>query len=100
MASWWGGAFEKIVRSTKRCLRKLIGCAHFSLEEFTTALVEIEAVLNSRPLGYVSGEDTDEPITPSHLVVGRRILSLPDHLDHMRPPGDDDYTQDQDHAKG
>lgn len=24
-APWWGGAFERMVRSTKRCLRKMIG---------------------------------------------------------------------------
>ena len=54
-APWWGGAFERMVRSTKRCLKKLIGRAHISLDELTTALAEIEAVLNSRPLSYVSG---------------------------------------------
>ena len=46
-------------------------------DELTTALAEIDTVLNSRPLSYVSGEDMEEPITPSHLVVGHRILSLP-----------------------
>ena len=70
-AQWWGGAFERMVRSTKRCLKKLIGRAHFSLDELTTALAEVEAVLNSRPLSYFSGEDMEEPITPSHLIVGR-----------------------------
>lgn len=94
LAPWWGGAFERMVRSTKRCLRKMIGRAHFSHEELNTALAEIEAVLNSRPLGYYSGEDTEEPITPSHLVVGRRILSLPDHLDHMVELDDEEYTLD------
>ena len=97
-APWWGGAFERIVRSTKRCLRKLIGRAHFSHEELTTTLTEIEAVLNSRPLSYVSGEDIDEPITPSHLIVGRRLLSLPDHLDHMCVLEDGDYTLDEHHV--
>ena len=24
-ALWWGGVFERMVRSTKRCLRKIIG---------------------------------------------------------------------------
>lgn len=38
LAPWWGRAFERMVRSTKRCLRKLIGRAHFSLDELTTAL--------------------------------------------------------------
>ena len=59
------------MRSTKRCLKKLIGRAHFSLDELTTALAEVEAVLNSRPLSYFSGEDMEELITPSHLIVGR-----------------------------
>ena len=35
-------------------------------------------ILNSRPLSYVSTEDIEEPLTPSHLLTGRRILSLPD----------------------
>ena len=44
MILWCGGAFERMVRSTKRCLRKLIGCVHFSMEKFTTALGDSEAV--------------------------------------------------------
>ena len=49
---------------------------------------EVEAVLNSRPLTYVSSEDATEPLTPSHLLVGYRILTLPDHT----IPDDSDYT--------
>lgn len=93
-APWWGGAFERMVRSTKRCLKKLIGRAHFSLDELTTALAEIEAVLNSRPLSYNSTDDMEEPITPSHLIVGRRILNLPDNLDGVCDLDDDDFTVD------
>ena len=44
-ALWWGGAFERMVRSTKRCLKKLIGRDHLS-RWATMALAEIEAVLN------------------------------------------------------
>lgn len=44
------------------------------------ALAEIEVVVNSRPLSYVSGEDIEKPIIPSHLIVGRCILDLPDGL--------------------
>ena len=97
-APWWGGAFERMVKSTKRCLKKLIGRAHFSLDELTTALAEIEAVLNSRPLSYVSGEDMEEPITPSHLIVGRRILNLPDDLDYVCDLNDDVFTLDTNRA--
>ena len=79
-APWWGGIFERLVRSTKRCLRKVLGQAKFSHDELLTALIEIEMVLNSRPLTYISADDLDEPITPSHLLVGRRLMSYPDHL--------------------
>jgi len=29
-APWWGGVFERMVRSTKRCLRKVVGRANFT----------------------------------------------------------------------
>ena len=37
-------------------------------------------MLNSRPLTYVSSEDIEEPLTPSHLKTGRRLLSIPDEI--------------------
>ena len=97
-APWWGDAFERMVRSTKQCLKKLIGRAHFSLDELITALAEIEAVLNSWPLSYVSGEDMEEPITPSHWIVGRRILNLPDKLDHVCDLNNSEFTLDTNRA--
>ena len=91
-APWWGGAFERLVRSTKWCLRKLIGRAQFSFDELVTTLAEIESVVNSRPLTYVSAGDTEEPLTPSHLIAGRRIHSLPDHLSHFEDVGDEEFS--------
>ena len=81
-APWWGGVFERMVKSTKRCLRKTIGQAKLSFDELLTVLNEVEAVINSRPLSYVSSEDWEEPLTPSHLLVGRRLMNFPDHLCH------------------
>lgn len=40
-APWWGGLFERLVRSTKRCLRKALGQAKFSYDELLTALVRL-----------------------------------------------------------
>ena len=45
------------MRSVKRCLRKIIGCASLSLDELLTAVIEVEAVVNSQPLTYVSSDD-------------------------------------------
>ena len=72
----WGGFFEKLVKSAKRCLKKTLGTAKLTYEELLTATAEVELILNSRPLSYVSMEDIDEPLTPSHLLMGRRLLSL------------------------
>ena len=49
-ASWWGGILERLVKSVKRCLHKIIGQAKLSYDELNTALVEVEANVNSHPL--------------------------------------------------
>jgi hypothetical protein len=83
-APWWGGIFERMIGLTKKCLRKIIGRAKFSFDELLTAVTEIESVLNSRPISYVSSTDLEEPLTPFHLLVGRRLSSLPDELCYRR----------------
>lgn len=40
-APWWGGFFERMVRSVKRCLKKTLGNARVTYEEFQTVLVEV-----------------------------------------------------------
>ena len=43
-----------------------------------TLIMEIETVVNDRPLAYVTEDSNDfEPLTPSHLVFGYRLTSLP-----------------------
>ena len=78
-AAFWGGVWERMVRSVKRCLRKIIGRASLTFDEISTNLVEVESVINSRPITYVY-DDTDGisyALTPSHLIYGRRILDDP-----------------------
>ena len=62
-------------------MKKVLGRTHATLESLQTIIVEVEAVLNNRPLTYVSPDVEDmEPITLSHLLHGRPIVSLP-HYD-------------------
>ena len=77
---WWGGAFERMVGSVKRCLRKVLGNARLTQDELTTVLVEVEATLNSRPLTYQHEEFDSQVLTPSHLLVGRRISPLSNYV--------------------
>lgn len=87
-APWQGGVYERLVKSTKRCLRKAIGRNSLTYEELSTLLAEVEATLNSRPLTYPDEDDLEEALTPSHLVTGYRILSLPDSTTEE----DEDYN--------
>ncbi|GFQ82076.1 transposable element Tcb2 transposase [Trichonephila clavata] len=73
---WWGGFYERerLMRSIKEPLRKIIGRANLTFEETMTILAEIENVLNHRPLTYVSDDVSDpEPLTPvNFLLVGHK----------------------------
>ena len=66
-APQWGGLFERLIKSTKRCLflRKINGQARVTYNELVTAVAEIGMILNSRPLSCVSTEDLEEPLTLS-----------------------------------
>ena len=75
---WWGGFFERLVGSVKRPLRKVLGNARLTHDELLTVLLEIESTLNSRPLTYEYDEIGGEMLTPSHLIFGFRLSSLPD----------------------
>ena len=59
----------------KWCLNETIRQAKPSYDELLTTLVEVEMVLNLRPLTYmymyVSSDDMDEPLPPSHFLVAR-----------------------------
>jgi hypothetical protein len=69
---WWGGWWERLVRSVKSALRKTIGKRCLTRCELETTLTEIEACVNSRPLCFVSDEfDCPNSLTPSHFLIGR-----------------------------
>ena len=70
----------------------MVGQSKLTYEELLTVLSEIEMVINSRPLSYVSSDDLEEPLTPSHLLVGRRLLNLPDDLLYSEQLDDEDYS--------
>lgn len=77
-APHFGGTWEREIRSLKEALRVTLGAQTVTEEVLRTVLVEIEGILNSKPLGYVSSDVADaDPVTPNSLLMGRPDSSLP-----------------------
>ena len=72
----FGGLWEAGVKSLKSHLKKTIGTAIFTYEELSTILIQIEGVLNSRPLCKMSNNPNDyNYLTPGHFLVGEAIVA-------------------------
>ena len=68
---WMGGFYERLVRAVKTPLRKVLGQSLVWEKELNTLIVEVERLVNSRPLTHVGGEDElefEQPVTPSMLM--------------------------------
>ncbi|XP_055714436.1 uncharacterized protein LOC129808690 [Phlebotomus papatasi] len=77
-----GGLWEAAVRSFKHHFKRVIGAAILTYEELNTIVVQIEAVLNSRPLVAVTNHPDDpKALTPGDLLIGRAPAQLPDNSD-------------------
>ncbi|KAI8433726.1 hypothetical protein MSG28_015714 [Choristoneura fumiferana] len=82
----FGGLWESGVRNCKFHLKRVVGNARLTYEEFSTVLTQIEAVLNSRPLSPMSSDPNDlSPLTPAHFLIGRPLTS----------PASNDLTTEQ-----
>jgi hypothetical protein len=67
-----------MVGLVKSCLVRTLGQALVTEDELYTILCEVEAHLNDRPLTDSSDSpDDDPPLTPSQLLYGRRLDSVP-----------------------
>ena len=52
-APWLGGFWERLVRSVKRVLKRIVGRSTLNYDELHTLLLEIESIINSRPITYL-----------------------------------------------
>ncbi|KAM8711560.1 hypothetical protein ACLKA7_012128 [Drosophila subpalustris] len=66
-----GGAWERLIRTTKGVLKAISPNYAFNDETLRCALMEAEFIINSRPLTFVSLESSDDvALTPNHLLLG------------------------------
>ncbi|GIX67562.1 reverse transcriptase [Caerostris darwini] len=74
-----GGLWEAGIKSTKYHLKRVVGEAKLTYEEFETFLTQIEACVNSRPLTAISNDPNDlSVLTPGHFIIGRALTSIPE----------------------
>ncbi|CAB4016096.1 integrase core domain [Paramuricea clavata] len=80
-APWWGGFWERMVRTVKGVLKKVIGRSSLNYDELYTILTEVESIMNDRPITYIYDdvESISYALSPSQLVYGRRLTSTPKH---------------------
>lgn len=69
------------MKSVKTVLRVILREQSGPDSVLQTLLVEVEGMLNFKPLGYVSSDIADlDPVTPNMLLMGRHDASLPQIL--------------------
>jgi hypothetical protein len=97
-APWWGGWWERLVRSVKSALKRSIGNRLLCRVELATNLTEVEAILNSRPLTFVGDEvDASVPLCPANFLMPLQrqvfpwkdpeqvsVKALQDRLEHQK----------------
>ena len=77
-APHFGGAWERLVKSVKRALNTTLGNTLVTDSTLRTALIEVEGVLNGRPLTHNSPDPNDfTALTPNHFILGRADSKLP-----------------------
>jgi len=69
-----GGLVGRMVGTTKRCIRKVLGKRQVDDEKINTILASIEAAINSRPL---TQDDGPEALTPAHFLHGGCLTTIP-----------------------
>lgn len=74
-----GGLWESTVKSVKRHYKIVTRNQSLTYEKLNTLMIEIEAMLNSRPITPMTNDATDfEALTPGHFLIGHPLTTLPD----------------------
>ena len=75
----FGRLWEAGIKSAKHHLRRVMGNTTLTMEEFSTLLTQIEAILNSRSISPMSSDPYDDaPLSPGHFLIGSQLTALPE----------------------
>ncbi|XP_058840856.1 uncharacterized protein LOC131696328 [Topomyia yanbarensis] len=75
------GIWEANVKCMKTHLYKTLNESYLTYEEMNTLLIQIEGILNSRPLVQLTDDPFDyEALSPGHFLVGRELTAVAEPL--------------------
>ncbi|UYV84822.1 hypothetical protein LAZ67_X003634 [Cordylochernes scorpioides] len=78
-APWWGGWWERLIGMMKQLLFRILGQTSLGYEELSTVMCDVESLMNTRPLTYLTEESEDlVPLTPSLFLHEVREVGVPD----------------------
>ncbi|KAI8430326.1 hypothetical protein MSG28_000632 [Choristoneura fumiferana] len=79
LASHMGGIYESAIKLCKNLLKRQLGNLKMHYEQLNTILIQIEGILNSRPLCALSDMPNDLTcLTPGHFLIGNSIVDVPE----------------------
>ena len=76
-APHFGGIFEVMIKSVKKAMVRILKNADVNDEELGTTLIEVEQLINSRPIGRKSMDSKEcEALTPNHFLVSDATMKI------------------------
>ena len=79
-APWWGGQYETLIGIVKQSLYRVAGRALLKLKELKEVLMDVETVLNNRPLSYVEDDVELQELTPNVMILGKKNALLDEEV--------------------
>ncbi|UYV77930.1 RPL31 [Cordylochernes scorpioides] len=78
-APWWGGWWERLIGMMKQLLFRILGQTSLGYEELSMVMCNVESLMNTHPLTYLTEESEDlAPLTPSLFLHEVREVGVPD----------------------
>ena len=86
-APWWGGFWERLVKSIKSPMKKVLGQSLITDKELGTLITQIEEQINSRPLTLLVDDPDQVPLTPAEMLIGRPLQQPQEPWPDIPPSG-------------
>ncbi|PIC27717.1 hypothetical protein B9Z55_019889 [Caenorhabditis nigoni] len=84
LSPWQGGIYERLVALVKNMINKVLGHTTLPFLELETLLIEVEGILNSRPITPNKKDASDCPaLRPIDFLYPNAMLALPEKTDSV-----------------